>query len=170
MMYGISLNKDGTTKVVAQRLDHTTSIESDARLEGEVTTEVPDAADEAATRSPRHRSTCRKLSRSASLRPCGTSRIFTALAVLAVVAFFVLKGRERDEMRDLRSKTPNTGPGHVRDPLPDHAAKQKHAPAPHETGAFGRRVPQGRLGRQGQGAVQQGGCRRRRRGRNSRTC
>jgi fused signal recognition particle receptor len=63
--------------------------------------------------------------------------IFTALALLAVVAFFVLKGRERDEMRDLRSKTPNTGPGHVRDPLPDHAAKQKHAPAPHETGASG---------------------------------
>ena len=63
--------------------------------------------------------------------------IFTALALLAVVAFFVLKGRERDEMRDLRSKTPNTGPGHVRDPLPDHAAKQKHTPAPHETGASG---------------------------------
>ena len=34
MMYGISLNKDGTTKVVAQTLEHTTSIESDARLEG----------------------------------------------------------------------------------------------------------------------------------------
>ena len=48
MMYGISLNKDGTTKVVGQRLEHTTSIESDARLEGEVTTEVPDATDEAA--------------------------------------------------------------------------------------------------------------------------
>ena len=48
MMYGISLNKDGTTKVVGQRLDQTTSIESDARLEGEVTTEVPDATDEAA--------------------------------------------------------------------------------------------------------------------------
>ena len=47
MMYGISLNKDGTTKVVAQRLEHTTSIESDARLEGEVTTEVPEATDEA---------------------------------------------------------------------------------------------------------------------------
>ena len=36
MMYGISLNKDGTTKVVAQRLDHATPIESDARLEGDV--------------------------------------------------------------------------------------------------------------------------------------
>jgi chromosome segregation protein len=36
MMYGISLNKDGTTKVVAQRLEHATPIESDARLEGEV--------------------------------------------------------------------------------------------------------------------------------------
>jgi len=45
MMYGISLNKDGTTKVVGQRLDQTTSIESDARLEGEVTTEVPEATD-----------------------------------------------------------------------------------------------------------------------------
>jgi hypothetical protein len=45
MMYGISLNRDGTTKVVGQRLDQTTSIESDARLEGEVTTEVPEADD-----------------------------------------------------------------------------------------------------------------------------
>ena len=34
MMYGISLNKDGTTKVVAQRLEHQTSLETDARLEG----------------------------------------------------------------------------------------------------------------------------------------
>jgi chromosome segregation protein len=47
MMYGISLNKDGTTKVVAQRLEHTTPIESDARLEGEVATEVPEATDDA---------------------------------------------------------------------------------------------------------------------------
>jgi chromosome segregation protein len=38
MMYGISLNKDGTTKVVAQRLEHATPIESDSRLEGEVIT------------------------------------------------------------------------------------------------------------------------------------
>jgi chromosome segregation protein len=36
MMYGISLNKDGTTKVVAQRLEQTTPIDADARLEGEV--------------------------------------------------------------------------------------------------------------------------------------
>ncbi|HET9310961.1 MAG TPA: AAA family ATPase [Actinomycetota bacterium] len=35
MMYGISLSKDGTTKVVAQRLDQQTPLESDARLEGE---------------------------------------------------------------------------------------------------------------------------------------
>jgi chromosome segregation protein len=35
MMYGISLNKDGTTKVVAQQLEHPTPLESDARLEGE---------------------------------------------------------------------------------------------------------------------------------------
>jgi chromosome segregation protein len=35
MMYGISLSKDGTTKVVAQRLDRQTPLESDARLEGE---------------------------------------------------------------------------------------------------------------------------------------
>jgi hypothetical protein len=34
MMYGISLNKDGTTKVVAQQLDHPTPLEADARLEG----------------------------------------------------------------------------------------------------------------------------------------
>jgi chromosome segregation protein len=35
MMYGISLSKDGTTKVVAQRLDQQTSLETDARLEGD---------------------------------------------------------------------------------------------------------------------------------------
>ncbi|HVF08093.1 MAG TPA: AAA family ATPase [Actinomycetota bacterium] len=47
MMYGISLNRDGTTKVVAQRLEHTTPIESDARLEGgEQVVDVPPAADE----------------------------------------------------------------------------------------------------------------------------
>jgi chromosome segregation protein len=47
MMYGISLNRDGTTKVVAQRLEHATSIESDARLEGaEPVVDVPPAADE----------------------------------------------------------------------------------------------------------------------------
>ena len=43
MMYGISLNKDGTTKVVAQTLEQTTPIESDARLEGEQP--VPDTID-----------------------------------------------------------------------------------------------------------------------------
>ncbi|MEX1263705.1 MAG: chromosome segregation protein SMC [Actinomycetota bacterium] len=42
MMYGISLNKDGTTKVVAQQLDHPTSLDSDARLEGgEPVVELP---------------------------------------------------------------------------------------------------------------------------------
>ena len=35
MMYGISLNKDGTTKVVAQQHEHPTPLETDARLEGE---------------------------------------------------------------------------------------------------------------------------------------
>ena len=34
MLYGISLNKDGTTKVVAQQLEHRTPLEADARLEG----------------------------------------------------------------------------------------------------------------------------------------
>jgi fused signal recognition particle receptor len=63
--------------------------------------------------------------------------IFAALAVLAVFAFFVLKGRERDEMRDLESMTPHTGQGHVRAPVVDHPAKQKHAPAHHEPGASG---------------------------------
>ena len=43
MMYGISLNKDGTTKVVAQQLDHPTPLEADARLEGaqQATSVVP---------------------------------------------------------------------------------------------------------------------------------
>jgi chromosome segregation protein len=34
MMYGISLSKDGTTKVVSQRLEHQVALEDDARLEG----------------------------------------------------------------------------------------------------------------------------------------
>jgi fused signal recognition particle receptor len=63
--------------------------------------------------------------------------IFGILAVVCVVAFFLLRGRKADEMRDLRRKTPNTGPGHVRAPIPDHPAKQKHAPAFHEAGASG---------------------------------
>jgi fused signal recognition particle receptor len=64
--------------------------------------------------------------------------IFGILAVVSVFAFFVLRGRRGAEMRDLESKTPHTtGPGHVRAPIPDHAAKQKHAPAHHEEGASG---------------------------------
>jgi chromosome segregation protein len=42
MMYGISLNRDGTTKVVGQRLEHPTPLETDARLEGDVV-EVPES-------------------------------------------------------------------------------------------------------------------------------
>jgi chromosome segregation protein len=35
MMYGISLNKDGTTKVVAQRLDRQARAEEEARIEAQ---------------------------------------------------------------------------------------------------------------------------------------
>ena len=64
--------------------------------------------------------------------------IFGVLAVVCVVAFFMLRGRRNDEMRDLERHTPHTtGPGHVRPPVPDHPAKQKHAPAHHEPGASG---------------------------------
>jgi ABC-type transport system involved in cytochrome bd biosynthesis fused ATPase/permease subunit len=45
MMYGISLNKDGTTKVVAQQHDHPTTLESDSRLEGEASTSPGPAND-----------------------------------------------------------------------------------------------------------------------------
>jgi chromosome segregation protein len=46
MMYGVSLNKDGTTKVVAQQLEQTTTLDSDARLEGGgAVIEVPPVAD-----------------------------------------------------------------------------------------------------------------------------
>jgi DNA repair ATPase RecN len=41
MMYGISLNKDGTTKVVCQRLESKRSIEDDARLEGSLALQEP---------------------------------------------------------------------------------------------------------------------------------
>jgi chromosome segregation protein len=46
MMYGISLNKDGTTKVVAQEHEHPTTLESDSRLEGEVPVSQTSADDE----------------------------------------------------------------------------------------------------------------------------
>jgi hypothetical protein len=35
MMYGISLSRDGTTKVVSQRLEQRVALEEDARLEGD---------------------------------------------------------------------------------------------------------------------------------------
>ena len=49
LIYGISLNKDGTTKVVCQRLDHRTALEEDARLEGAIEHEDRMAADAART-------------------------------------------------------------------------------------------------------------------------
>ena len=64
--------------------------------------------------------------------------IFGILAVVSVFAFFVLRGRRGRRCAISRAKTPHTtGPGHVRAPIPDHAAKQKHAPAHHEAGASG---------------------------------
>ena len=45
MLYGISLNKDGTTKVVCQRLDSKRPIEEDARLEGPSASTSPDPAE-----------------------------------------------------------------------------------------------------------------------------
>jgi fused signal recognition particle receptor len=63
--------------------------------------------------------------------------IFGILAAVAVVAFFVLRGRERGEMRELRSKTAHTGPGHVRAPIPDHPARQRHEAPPKEASPSG---------------------------------
>jgi fused signal recognition particle receptor len=63
--------------------------------------------------------------------------IFGLLAIVCVVAFFMLRGRRAGEMRDLERETPHTGQGHVRAPIPEHPAKQKHAPAHHESGASG---------------------------------
>ena len=52
MMYGISLNKDGTTKVVAQQHDHPTTLESDSRLEGEPSASQTPAGDERVVEVP----------------------------------------------------------------------------------------------------------------------
>jgi chromosome segregation protein len=57
MMYGISLNRDGTTKVVAQQLHDPTPLESDARLEGSddepaASAKPADAGDEAVVELP----------------------------------------------------------------------------------------------------------------------
>jgi hypothetical protein len=51
-MYGISLNKDGTTKVVAQQHDHPTTLESDSRLEGEASASQTPAGDESVVEVP----------------------------------------------------------------------------------------------------------------------
>ncbi len=63
--------------------------------------------------------------------------VFAVLAVLLVVAFFALRSRRGEEMRELERHTPHTGQGHVRAPVVDHPAEQKHAPAHHEPGASG---------------------------------
>jgi hypothetical protein len=76
MMYGISLNKDGTSPGGGPAPEHTTSIESDALRRGHH--RGPRGHGRSDARGP-GTARCRKLSPSASLRPCGTSR-FTALA------------------------------------------------------------------------------------------
>ncbi len=62
--------------------------------------------------------------------------IFALLAVLLIFAVFMVQSRKKGELRDME-RDMHTGSGHVRDPLPEHAAKQKHAPAIKETGASG---------------------------------
>jgi fused signal recognition particle receptor len=62
--------------------------------------------------------------------------IFAVLAVVCVIAFFVLRGRSRAGMRTLEREH-HTGPGHVRAPVPDHAAPQRHARPHKEAGPSG---------------------------------
>ncbi len=62
--------------------------------------------------------------------------IFGALTFLLIVAFFVSRGRRTTERRELQREVP-TGKSHVREPVVEHPAAQKHAAAPKERGASG---------------------------------
>jgi fused signal recognition particle receptor len=62
--------------------------------------------------------------------------VFSILAVVCVVAFFVLASGRKRRLRELERET-HTGAGHVRDPTPLHPAKQRPEPARHEPGASG---------------------------------
>jgi fused signal recognition particle receptor len=62
--------------------------------------------------------------------------VFGILAFVVVVAAVMTRSRRRTEMRDLQ-RASHTGQGHVRDPVVEHPAEQRHAAAPAEAGSSG---------------------------------
>ena len=62
--------------------------------------------------------------------------VFAVLAVVAIVAFGVLRSSRRDRLRDLERET-HTTEGHVRPPVPLHPAGQRPEPTRPEPGPSG---------------------------------
>ena len=62
--------------------------------------------------------------------------VFAVLAVVAVLAFVTIRRSQRERLRDLERET-HTGPGHVRAPVPERPAAQRHEPARREPGPSG---------------------------------
>lgn len=62
--------------------------------------------------------------------------VFGLAGLLLVYVGFVAITRKKSELRDME-RDMHTGTGHVRDPLPEHPAKQRHATGLQETGASG---------------------------------
>jgi fused signal recognition particle receptor len=62
--------------------------------------------------------------------------VFGILAIVAVVAFGVLRSSRRDRLRELERET-HTGKGHVRPPVSLHPAAQRPEPVRPEPGASG---------------------------------
>jgi fused signal recognition particle receptor len=62
--------------------------------------------------------------------------VFGVLAIVAVVAFAMLRSSRRDRLRELERET-HTGEGHVRPPVSLHPAAQRPEPARPEPGASG---------------------------------
>ena len=147
MMYGISLNKDGTTKVVAQQHEHPTTLESDSRLEGAA------ARDAGLDRGrARHRGAAERAGRLASRSWTFYILIFGGLAVLAVVAFLTVRSTRRTRLRiaragDAHRRRARAGP---RPRAPGEAAARARSRGARPVG---RRLPQGGPRRQGQGPV-----------------
>ncbi len=62
--------------------------------------------------------------------------VFGVLAIVAIVAFGVLRSSRRDRLRELERET-HTGEGHVRPPVSLHPAAQRPEPVRPEPGASG---------------------------------
>ena len=114
MMYGVSLNKDGTTQ---GRLPAAGA--ADRHRERRPPSKARPPRAERPPTTSRSCSTCRRASRSASLRPMAFYIvIFAILAVVLVVAGFVVLSRRRRARCARWSATRTRATGHTRAPVP----------------------------------------------------